>query len=704
MKTQLYKIGATFAKSNNLPHWVAAVELKETQKAVFLYGHGTLETVKHGTCCMCGRGLVHPVSVKLGIGPICGGHEHSTSFTESNLEELKKEMSLKLEEYKIDQWVPKSLLKEILPSEEQVQVPSDHKMLNNKDDAMARTKIAKLHGNDQIQIRFPFDWKLLGDIKAKVNGRKFNPKDKYWYAPYSLENVKVLKELGFPFDEALQQKAGNKEKGETDKIEDIKPIDVHLKRELFTYQKTGLGFLEARKGRALLADEMGLGKTMQALAYMQLRNELRPALIICPASLKYNWKKEIEMTLPERNNILVCNGATPDTKALSAAEIIIINYDILPAWTDALESISIQLIIADEAHYFKNNKAKRTKAVKLLAKQAPHFIALTGTPIVNRPIEIYNALKIISPQVAGNFMDFARRYCDAKHNGYGWDFNGSSNTQELHEKLQNRVMIRRVKKDVLKDLPDKVYSTIEMPLNNQKEYTQAEANLVDFVKNQTEVELQIKLEESLGKEMAGMVNVDNEKLEALKQERASKINILSEIEILKQLAVKGKLDGCMNWIQDAIENGEKLVVFGVHKFVIDTLMKRFGKMAVKIDGSVSQQARHKAVEEFQNNDNVRLFIGNIQAAGTGLTLTAASKVAFLELPWTPGELQQAIDRLHRIGQKNTVNVYYLLAYATIEEKIAKLLHDKMSVLNAVLDGKQSSSANILNTLIEGMKK
>ena len=166
------------------------------------------------------------------------------------------------------------------------------------------------------------------------------------------------------------------------------------------------------------------------------------------------------------------------------------------------------------------------------------------------------------------------------------------------------------------------------------------------------------------------------------------------------MAVEAKLPHAIEWIDDFLDTGEKLVVFCTHKFVVDALMKEFSKEAVKLDGRTSGPDRQLAVDKFQNEPETRLFVGNIQAAGVGITLTAASSVAFLELPWTSGSLRQAEDRVHRIGQKNAVNVYYLLAEYTIEEKIATLLDDKRKVLDSVLDGKETEDSSLIMDLIE----
>ena len=329
-------------------------------------------------------------------------------------------------------------------------------------------------------------------------------------------------------------------------------------------------------------------------------------------------------------------------------------------------------VLVHNCHYYMNNSAQRTKAIKMLGKNIPHILALSGTPIVNRPIEAFNAINLINPDLFPNQWEYAHYFCGAKHNGFGWDFNGATHTKELHQRLVETIMIRRLKKDVLTELPDKVKSFVPVELSNNKEYRKAETNFIDYIR-------------STKGNLAAM--------------KASYAQTLASIEGLKQLAAKGKMSQAIDWIRNFLDVDGKLVVFATHKFVIDILMTEFGEIAVKIDGSVSANERQKAVDDFQNKDKVRLFVGNIQAAGVGITLTASSNVVFLELPWTPAALVQAEDRIHRIGQKDTANIYFLLATGTIEEKIAALLDKKSKVLNSVLDGKDTDQDSLLSELI-----
>lgn len=554
----------------------------------------------------------------------------------------------------------------------------------------ANKKTAKLVDGKTVVINFPFEQKTL-DIVRTIPQRRFhgdkNPK--YWSAPLSIEAAETLANNEFELCPELQTFL---QRAKTD-INALEEIEIKgLKRELFPFQKKGVAFLEAKGGRGLIADEMGLGKTIQALAWLHLHPEARPAIILCPAHLKLNWAQEIKKTIPGRQNIQVLFGQ--DVSQPLTGDIIIINYDILPnkfetftdqfgnkkkkelpgtGWVEYLIDLKPKTLIFDEAHYIKNNGAHRTKATKKLAKKIPHVIALSGTPIVNRPIEGFNIAQVVDKTVFPSFFEYARTYCDAKHNGFGWDFNGASNKEELHKKLTETIMIRRKKADVLKDLPDKIYSYVPMEISNAKEYRKAEDEFISY------------LVETKGEKAA---------------KKAAEAEHLVKIEALKQLCIKGKIAQAIDWIRNFIEEDKKLVVFTTHKETVALLMKEFQKVAVKVDGSVSSSKRNEAVEAFQNNPTVKLFVGNIQAAGTGLTLTAASSVAFLELPWTPGELVQAEDRCHRIGQKNAVNVYYLLAAGTIEEDIAGLLDKKRKVLEAVLDGREVEQTQLLTELIK----
>ena len=525
--------------------------------------------------------------------------------------------------------------------------------------------VANSKGEKRIKISFPYDTEEIHKVRT-IPGRTYHKENHCWSAPLIIETVNTLMQWDYSIDDKLQNYL--------QKI-DEKTIAIQkngipgLKGKLYPFQNEGVIFLENHKGRALIADEMGLGKTVQALAYTQMHPELTPVIIVCPASLKLNWAKECMQWMKDPQiEILTGTKIHKTTK-----DIIIINYDILFAWVSQLRKTDAKIMILDEAHYTKSSKAKRTKATKMLAKTIPHIIALSGTPIINKPIEIYNAIQMIDAELFPDRWYYYKHYCNAKHNGFGWDFNGASHTNELHTTLKKTLMIRRLKKDVLKDLPDKIRSFVPIELTNKYEYKEAEKDFIKWI------------EKEKGLEAA---------------EKAKNAEAFSKIENLKQLAVKGKLKQCIEWIEDFLTSDQKLVVFATHKFVIEKLVEAFPDISVKIDGSVTSENRQKAVDDFQNDDKIKLFFGNIQAAGVGITLTASSNMVFIELPWTSGAIVQAEDRVHRIGQKDSVNIYYLLAINTIEEKIANMIDKKRKVLDSVLDGKETEDDSLFSELMK----
>lgn len=554
--------------------------------------------------------------------------------------------------------------------------------------------------NGVLEISFSYDPAVVEQVKG-LSGRKWNPASKTWTAPLCDESVACLKEWGFAFDSEIKGSLPTAAASEAKETVTTVTQIPGLKKTLFPYQMEGVNFIQSRKGRTLLADEMGLGKTPQALAWLQLNPQARPAIIVVPASLKLNWEREAKAWMTRPKVQILSGRPAQEYKGdvPLGGEIIIVNYDILPntvkkekdpksgktkaveipgtGWIDLLQKIKPKALIIDEAHAIKNSDALRTKAVLKLAKSVDHMIALSGTPIVNRPSEFFNPISAVAPQMFPSFWKFAHRYCGAHHNGFGWDFNGASNMEELHQRLTSTIMLRRVKKDVLKDLPEKTRSLIPMPLSNEKEYRRAELNLIQWLKTE------------FGNEKA---------------EKAKKAEALTRIEALKQLAVKGKLESAVDWIKDFLESGEKLVVFAVHKNVIDRLMEVFGKMAVKVDGSTPTSVRQQAVDAFQTDDNIRVFVGNIKAAGVGLTLTEASNTCFLECSMVPGDMCQAEDRVHRIGQKQNVTAWYLLAADTIDEKIVRMVDKKSKTIGTILDGVGVDNEGIFSALIKNLQE
>lgn len=442
----------------------------------------------------------------------------------------------------------------------------------------------------------------------------------------------------------------------------------------FPYQARGVRRMTKFGGRALLADEMGLGKSLQALRfYLENKAICSPCVVICPASLKYNWERECMKHIGVRAE--VCEGRSLTVPKLKLKHrVLIINYDILSAWLPYLLELDPQLIILDECHYIKNRGAQRTKNVRKLCYYCPHIIAISGTPLTNRPSELWPVLNVLLPDHYKSFMSFAWKYCKPRRKPWGWEFKGATNLKELHTELRSVCMIRRLKSQVLKDLPSKIRCVVRLPIEDRKQYKMAEKDFVRWLA----------------------------KNKPTKANKAARAQALVRVGYLRRLAAELKMKSVLTWVQDFFSASEgKLVVMGVHKSILKQIKEAYPKnKSVLVNGEVVGRKRQEAVDIFQTKPLTRLFIGNIAAAGVGLNLTAASCMAFCELPWTPAELNQGEDRLHRIGQTSSVTCYYLIAEGTIEEDQCKILQKKQQVLESVLDGGQSLQVDIFTQLLQ----
>ena len=384
------------------------------------------------------------------------------------------------------------------------------------------------------------------------------------------------------------------------------------------------------------------GKTIEALVWLRAHPENRPILIVCPATMKGTWAKEVAKWLGDDNPIIL---KSKDTYAFDPTRsVVIINYDILDAWKEDLMHHRYNTIIVDESHYIKSDRAKRSKAVTAIAHKTKHRMLLTGTPVVNLPKDLFNQLHTIDPITWKSFFAFGKRYCGAHQEQVGdksiWMFDGATNLDELSERLKSSIMLRRTKAQVLPELPDKTRQVIDVEIDNRKAYSK------------------------IGLHSDG-----------------GAISLFTE---LLMTMMRGKIKPSIKYINDVLQNVDKLVVFCTHREMIDAIEKKFvDRGVVKIDGSVPVHKRTAIVEQFQTDDGTQLFLGNVKAAGVGITLTAASHTIFTELPWGPVELNQAEDRLHRITQENAVNVYILNAVNTIDAHITDLIVHKKQIINNI---------------------
>ncbi len=375
------------------------------------------------------------------------------------------------------------------------------------------------------------------------------------------------------------------------------------------------------------------------------------------------------------------------------ADTVIANYDILNKFKAEIAKERWAILIVDECHYVKNPKTKRSRQVKHINTRRRLY--LTGTPIVNRPIELWPIISELDPDTFNSFWGFAMRYCGAKDSGHGWDFSGSSNLRELQNRLRATVMVRRLKSEVLKELPPKVRQVIEIPVNGSSKVVKAERAAMSAHEEKLTA-LRQAVEEAKASD-------DPEDYKAaVKALRTGWGVAFTEMAKVRHDTAVAKIPYVIEHINEVLAVGHKVVVFAHHHDVIDALVDEYGSKAVKLDGRTSAIKKDAAIEAFQNDKWKRLFIGGIQAAGTGITLTAASHVIFAELDWVPGNVTQAEDRLHRIGQHDSVLVQHLVLEGSLDANIAQTMVEKQAVIDKALDfvndsaGRDEKKAEALN--------
>jgi len=436
------------------------------------------------------------------------------------------------------------------------------------------------------------------------------------------------------------------------------------------FQKDGIDFLTTHSN-VLLADQMGLGKTVQVIGLINRLPELKRILIICPASLRLNWERELKKWLVRPYRIQVLNGGkTFDHNA----DIVVVNFDILSRHRIFLIEKSWDLLVIDEAHYLKNPTTLRCTAVfgnggVLKPIPAVRRVFVTGTPIENRPKEIWTLVSQLSPTDFGNWTEFALQYCEGRKTNRGLMANGASNLEELQARLRTTVMIRRLKKEVLHDLPEKRRQLIELPPNGCTDIVQHEYRIWERYL-------------SAKAELCPETDEDSYE-EAVERLRYEVRLAFAELARARHEVAKAKVPYVMEHLNNF--GHEKVVVFAHHRAVINKLKEGLGDRAVAFHGAMGISSRQKAIDDFQKKPEVQFFIGSIMAAGCGITLTAASNVVFAELDWTPGKVAQAEDRVHRIGQRNAVLVQYLVFDNSVDAKMAKTLLEKQAIISEALD-------------------
>ena len=427
--------------------------------------------------------------------------------------------------------------------------------------------------------------------------------------------------------------------------------DLPWLEKLRGYQREALQMLVYRKGRAGIFYDMGMGKTATSLSWVRMNPDIMRVVVIATASTKSQWVREARkwgLDLP----FCILSGRA--THALPNRGAVVINYDILEAWAERLLAWDPQCIIADEVQAVGNPKSKRSKAFANLARDRG-LLALSGTPARTCPAQLFTVLHALDPTTFKDHFRYLYRYCDPKTSGFGTTFKGSTNAEELHEKIRP-LALRYTKFDVLKDLPDRVYNPVLMDCTVSKEYEEAQDRILGL-------------------------------------QGYSPAQLRERLSALTASAFELKKESVIEWISEFLETGNKLVVFGWHVAVLDYLEAHLGRQCVRVSGGVSKDARERAVYRFVNDAQCKVFLGNIQAAGVGIDglQGVCSDVAFVELCWSPADLDQAESRLHRLGQRSSVTVHYLLASGTIDTVMAETLEARKNALRIVVDGKADAN-------------
>jgi len=436
---------------------------------------------------------------------------------------------------------------------------------------------------------------------------------------------------------------------------------VALADGLFPHQIEGVAFLLGRR-RAILADDMGLGKTRQAIVSLRHLAPGGPRLVLCPASVKRNWAREIGVVAP-RTSVLVIEGTAPVS---ATAEWVIINYDILGRHIDNLLGVPWAALVFDEAHYLKNHTSARSRLARQLTSAAatatPRLAVqlLTGTPLTSRPRDLFVLLQLAAHPLGRSFLSFAKRYCAAEKGEYGWKTGGASNIEELTVQLHG-VMLRRTKDDVLA-LPPKLRTWLPVVV--------APGTGARAIKRVLEL-------------LAGKDTRPPRPRELALRTRGKLLAFLVEA---RQALAFAKVASTLDFVRGAMDQGEKVIVFSCFDDPVQKLAKELGASAVLVTGKTPAAMRQSLVDRFQTDDDVRVFIANIIAGGTGLNLTAATQVVFNDLDWVPTNHWQAEDRAYRIGQTRTVNVTYFVARDTIDDFVQAVLETKSTLVNAIVDG------------------
>jgi len=532
-------------------------------------------------------------------------------------------------------------------------------------------------------------WKISGNRAVNMVS-KLIPRGWYGDKPDEVivsdndENTKKLKMIDERYSFEILSKSVWKrkiapltiKKAKVPKIEKLQQAtpSKQFKGNLLDFQREGLDFLIKSSGNALLADEMGLGKTVQTLAYVSKEKNSFPALIVAPLVTLTNWQREIEKFLKKKgkngkiienevpSSTMIRNGKLAD---IGEYDFYIINYELLHKRLPDLLKLGIRSVVCDEVQHLRSKTTQKYAAVKELAAltSVKYRVGLSGTPIYNRGSEIWPIVDILKPGLLGSFKEFCEYFCYVNEKGKAIVLENKRDT--LRNQLTKHVMLRRKKSDVLKELKDKVRYT--SPVNADEKFYKAELN-----------KIWKKLEE------------EQKYAESAFDKSAS---YHRAIESERQAAGLAKLKHVVDFVTEIMEIEESVVVFCHHKAIHSLLHSHLSEyQPASIIGGQTDVVRQREIDRFQKGQT-KLMIAGLRAGNVGINLTNAKYVIFAELDWSPAIHRQAEDRLHRIGQKNTVFAYYLVGKGTLDEHVAEILTDKEFEIDTILDKQGESFEN-----------
>nr|DAZ44872.1 MAG TPA: Chromatin remodeling complex ATPase [Caudoviricetes sp.] len=521
-----------------------------------------------------------------------------------------------------------------------------------------------------------------------VDGRRWDKASGAWIVPATNKGKAELDQFSYyikHFEPVIwgDQKAVKSDEDVAYTLPDMPDLDGDhgLKIEPYPYQLQGIARGLQLK-RFINGDDMGLGKTLEAIATINKANAF-PCLVICPNVVKINWQREWAKFTDKKAMVLTdsVRESWPFFWQTGMNQVFIVNYESLrkyfvrritksEKWTlkdvEFHQTINLfKSVIIDESHKVKSTSTQQSKFCKGIASGKEYIILLTGTPVVNKPNDLVCQLGIMDRMIDfGGWKYFMSRYCSGP--------NGASNLKELNFMLWKNCFFRREKSKVLTQLPDKVRQVMSCDITNRKEYQDAERDLIDYLKRYKEA--------------------DDEKIQ-----KSLKGEVMVRIGILKDITARGKLKEVIDFVKDFRENGKKIILFCNLHEIVDRLLAAFPS-AVCVTGRQNMEEKQASVDAFQKNPKTDVIICSIKAASAGITLTAASDVAFIELPWTYADCDQAESRAHRIGQKDSVNCYYLLGRRTIDQKLYRIIEEKKHISNAVLGAEDNIQTNIVDMM------